>query len=281
MGDNIFFMENMTATDILSTVDPHRVLAALGEPNRLRMIELLAVAPRTVGEIAKALDIRQPQTTKHLQTLEAVDLVVVHRLGKRRVASLQRSTVRELADLLSVLGVANPSETVLEQYERAIRVEEQRLSEGKVPAGRTFHINRTVAASAASLWQAWTTPDLAGKWRSPEHFEVVDCELEAVVGGRVELTIQEGDGARYTSRGEVLGVIPGRKLTFSQAPVDDAGAPMFVAIHDLVIDEAGSATTMSLTVRIHSGDLDGAVLAGIPMGWEQCFDKLAALLETS
>jgi DNA-binding MarR family transcriptional regulator len=36
------------------------------------MVRLLAATPRPVGEIALALDLRQPQVTKHLQTLERV-----------------------------------------------------------------------------------------------------------------------------------------------------------------------------------------------------------------
>ncbi|MGL1442127.1 helix-turn-helix domain-containing protein, partial [Vibrio parahaemolyticus] len=42
-----------------------RLLAALAEPNRLRIIELLGEAPRPVGEIATTLGVRQPQVTKH------------------------------------------------------------------------------------------------------------------------------------------------------------------------------------------------------------------------
>ena len=267
-------------TDILSTVDSHRVLAALAEPNRLRIVELLAESPRTVGEIAQSLGIRQPQTTKHLQTLEAVDLVVVHRLGKRRVAALQRSTVRELADLLAVLGVANPSETVLEQYERATRVEEQLLVSGQL-SGRTVEVSRSVAASPAAVWRAWTSPDLVRRWWSPEHFEVADCVVEAVVGGRLELTVQEADGARYTSRGEVLAVRPGRRMTFSQARLDGDGNQMFLAIHDLVLQGTAEGTAMSLTITVDdSSETAAAALAGIPIGWSQCFDKLARLVET-
>jgi DNA-binding transcriptional ArsR family regulator len=67
------------------------VLAALAEPNRLRIVELLGEAPRPVGEIATALGLRQPQVTKHLQTLERAGLVRVHPLGQRRVYVLRRS----------------------------------------------------------------------------------------------------------------------------------------------------------------------------------------------
>jgi uncharacterized protein YndB with AHSA1/START domain/DNA-binding transcriptional ArsR family regulator len=273
-------MENMMTNGILSTVDPQRVLAALAEPNRLRIVELLAGSPRTVGEIALALDIRQPQTTKHLQTLESAGVVVVHQLGKRRVAALQRAAVRDLADRLAVLGVAHPSETVLEQYERATRIEEQRLSDDGSPSGQTIRVERTLAASPAAVWQAWTTPDLVRRWWSPEHFEVVECDVEAVVGGSLRVTIEEVDGARYTSSGEVLGLDPGHRLIFSQAPLDADGAPMFSAIHELVLEGGDAGTLMSLTINVRGGtEVAAAALAGIPIGWQQCFDKMAATIE--
>jgi DNA-binding transcriptional ArsR family regulator len=63
------------------------LLAALAEPNRLRIVELLADAPRPVGEVATALGLRQPQATKHLQTLERAGLVTMQPLGRRRASA--------------------------------------------------------------------------------------------------------------------------------------------------------------------------------------------------
>src|SRR5919108_3262588 len=83
----------------LSAMDS-RLLAALAEPNRLRIVELLGESPRAVGEIAIRLDLRQPQTTKHLQTLERAGLVEMHRLGRRRIYALRREQLRALGDWL-------------------------------------------------------------------------------------------------------------------------------------------------------------------------------------
>ena len=262
-------------------MDSHRRFAALGEPNRARIVELLAVAPRTVGEIAQTLGLRQPQTTKHLQTLEAVGLVVVHRLGKRRVAALERSVVRELAGSLGILGVASPSDDVLVQYERALRAEEQRNAQVGEPVLRTFRIERAVAALPGEVWRAVASADQARRWWSPQHFEVSSCVVEPVIGGRMEVTIREGDGAEYTSTGEVLDVSPGRSLAFTQAPLGADGTPMFAAVHTLKLGVDGSGTLISMMVEVMDGGIAPAeVLAGIPIGWEQCFSKLAAVVES-
>ena len=102
------------------------LLAALAEPDRLRIVELLDAAPRSVGEVAARLGLRQPQATKHLQTLERAGLVTTHPLGQRRIYALRREPLRELAQWLETFHCAQPSETVLERYRRAVEIEERR-----------------------------------------------------------------------------------------------------------------------------------------------------------
>ena len=43
--------------------------AALMEPNRLHIVELLRDGPLTVGEITQRLGLQQPQVSKHLKVL--------------------------------------------------------------------------------------------------------------------------------------------------------------------------------------------------------------------
>jgi DNA-binding transcriptional ArsR family regulator len=63
--------------------------AALGEPSRLRIVELLRGGPRSVGEIADVLGIRQPQVSKHLRVLGDSGIVAVRPLAKRRIYHLE------------------------------------------------------------------------------------------------------------------------------------------------------------------------------------------------
>ncbi|MFO0728520.1 MAG: metalloregulator ArsR/SmtB family transcription factor [Myxococcota bacterium] len=71
-------------------------LAALAEPNRLRIVELLRAGPRPVGEISAALKLRQPQVSKHLQHLRGAGLVVVHPVAQQRVYELRAAPLAEL-----------------------------------------------------------------------------------------------------------------------------------------------------------------------------------------
>lgn len=71
-------------------------LAALAEPNRMRIVELLREGPRPVGEIAMRLRLRQPQASKHLRVLTEAGLVVPLRAAQRRIYQLEPKPFKEL-----------------------------------------------------------------------------------------------------------------------------------------------------------------------------------------
>jgi DNA-binding transcriptional ArsR family regulator len=72
--------------------------AALGEPTRLEIVELLRRRPFSVGEIADTLGIRQPQASKHLKVLREAGVVDVEPVARRRVYHLAPAAFEELGD---------------------------------------------------------------------------------------------------------------------------------------------------------------------------------------
>jgi DNA-binding transcriptional ArsR family regulator len=52
-----------------------RTLAALADPHRRAVIELLREAPRPAGDLAKALDLPAPAMSRHLRALRESGLV--------------------------------------------------------------------------------------------------------------------------------------------------------------------------------------------------------------
>lgn len=70
--------------------------AALGEPSRLEIVELLRRRPFAVGDIAEKLGIRQPQVSKHLGVLRAAGLVAVESVGRRRIYHLRGEAFEEI-----------------------------------------------------------------------------------------------------------------------------------------------------------------------------------------
>ena len=70
--------------------------AALGEPSRLQIVELLRGRPLSVGEIAEALTIRQPQTSKHLRVLREAGVVAVEPVARQRVHHLRSEPFEQI-----------------------------------------------------------------------------------------------------------------------------------------------------------------------------------------
>lgn len=65
------------------------VFEALGEPSRLRIVELLRAGPQSVGDIAETLQIRQPQVSKHLRVLGDSGIVTAQAQARRRIYRLE------------------------------------------------------------------------------------------------------------------------------------------------------------------------------------------------
>ena len=74
--------------------------AALGEPSRLHIVELLRVGPFSVGDIVERLGLRQPQVSKHLGVLRKAGIVDVEPVERRRIYHLRGEPFDEIDDWL-------------------------------------------------------------------------------------------------------------------------------------------------------------------------------------
>lgn len=74
--------------------------AAIVEPNRRHMLDLLREGPRTVGRLVDALGLSQPAVSKHLRVLREAGLVKVRPDGQRRRYELNAEPLSELESWL-------------------------------------------------------------------------------------------------------------------------------------------------------------------------------------
>jgi DNA-binding transcriptional ArsR family regulator len=74
------------------------VFNAIAEPQRRAILDLLVQGERSVSEIAEALDLKQPQASKHLRVLREVELVSVREEGKQRLYRLQGRGLKPIHD---------------------------------------------------------------------------------------------------------------------------------------------------------------------------------------
>lgn len=254
-------------------------LIALAEPSRLRIVELLATRPHTVGEVAAALGMRQPQVSKHLGTLSRAGLVTVHPLGQRRVCALERTRLRELRDWLDGLAQDEPQQAVLEQYRRAVDAETAAAAADPAWAeGRTLRFTRSLPAPPEAVWSHWTTPALLGWW-APDGFAVADAAMEPRAGGAARLVLAEGDGTTFAATGHVTDATEPRALDFEMSPLGPDGEPLFTAAYALRLEPDPDGTRLELELRVLSSTPAAApAVAGLRPGWEGSLDRLARAL---
>jgi len=77
---------------------PFEVLA---EPNRRRILDLLRVEERPVGELVRELSVSQPAVSKHLRVLRESGLVTVRPEAQRRLYRVAPEPLKELDEWLA------------------------------------------------------------------------------------------------------------------------------------------------------------------------------------
>ena len=71
-------------------------LAAIADPTRRRIVELLAVRKRTAGELVAEFDLSAPAISQHINVLREAGLVITQADGQSRIQSLNPKGLDEL-----------------------------------------------------------------------------------------------------------------------------------------------------------------------------------------
>jgi uncharacterized protein YndB with AHSA1/START domain/DNA-binding transcriptional ArsR family regulator len=263
------------------------LLTALADPARWRLIALLAERPRSVGVLAQLTGARQPQTTKHLQTLERAEVVAAERVGQRRVYALRPGPLRDLAvELVRLADAAERSGGPNEAFERhGLSVQAERLAadEDGWADGRSFTFHRALTGHPELVWRHLTEPELLARWWTPDDLRVSQLVFEARPGGRVVLEYRDAEDADGSdvvvgrAEGVVDDVVVGERLTYRNSPLLPDGAIAFTSHVDLHLRPDGPGTALDVLFRITGSTIDSAdFIAGIELGFGQSLDKLVA-----
>ncbi|MER5295974.1 metalloregulator ArsR/SmtB family transcription factor [Streptomyces pharetrae] len=255
-----------------------RIASALGDAARWRIVELLAERPRSVGELAELAGLRQPQTTKHLQTLARAGLVTVFPLGQRRVYAVEAAPLaalgRRLGELAGAIEAHAGDRDVIARYLAAIEADSAVADRERWADGRTFSFERVLTAPRDVVWRHWTDPGLLGSWWAPPPLTVTDCVLEPRPGGRAVLDYRDAEG-QYHSQGRVHAATEAERLVFDLSVIE-AGTVACTGHYDVTLTDAEGGTRLLLGLRITGTTVDAVpFVAGIETGWAQVLDNLA------
>jgi uncharacterized protein YndB with AHSA1/START domain len=136
-----------------------------------------------------------------------------------------------------------------------------------------LRIERTFAASAEEVFDAWTSPEVLRRWfHCLPDWQTPEAEVDLRVGGRVRVVMRKPDGTEAGMRGEYRLIERPQRLVMSWT-FDDY--PDNEQLIELTFSESeGSTTVLMVNSRIST---DGR-RESQDEGWIGCFTELQRLL---
>ena len=143
-------------------------------------------------------------------------------------------------------------------------------------------IERIFDAPRELVWRAWTEPEQLMRWYGPTGMTSQACEIDLRVGGRYLWGLRSPEGQEYWNTGVYREIVPLERFVATQSMADEHGNVISMGddfpletIVTVTLEDLGGGRT-KLTLRQAGFPDDMAAHAG--GGWNQAFDKLAAVL---
>jgi uncharacterized protein YndB with AHSA1/START domain len=141
-------------------------------------------------------------------------------------------------------------------------------------SGHVVRIERTFAASAEDVFDAWTSPEVMRRWFhcGPDWGTPV-AEVDLRVGGRVRVVMRKPDGTEVEAQGEYTLIERPHRLvmtwTFDDDPSDEQ------QLIELSFSESEGSTRV---LMVNSGISTSERRDGQDWGWNRCLDELERAL---
>jgi uncharacterized protein YndB with AHSA1/START domain len=141
------------------------------------------------------------------------------------------------------------------------------------PAGYVVRIERTFAASAEDVFDAWTSPEVMRRWLHPEpDWETPEAEVDLRVGGKVRVVMRRPDGSQIEAKGEYTLIDRPHRLVMTWTFGDDTSNEQLI---ELTFTESEGTTTV---VLVNSGISTEGRRDAQDWGWRGCLDQLERAL---
>jgi uncharacterized protein YndB with AHSA1/START domain len=139
--------------------------------------------------------------------------------------------------------------------------------------GITLVTRRTIRASAARLFDAWTEPEQLRAWWGPRPVTCSGVQIDLRVGGRYQIANALPDGTTFMIEGEFELVEPPHKLVYTWRAGEDRASRVTVRF-----EPRGDATEV---IVIHEHIPNESIRQSHLGGWDGCLDGLERHFEAN
>jgi uncharacterized protein YndB with AHSA1/START domain/DNA-binding transcriptional ArsR family regulator len=252
------------------------VFRALADPSRRRLLDSLnARNGQNLSELCAGMDMARQSVTKHLEILEAANLVTTVRRGRERLHYLNAAPIHDIADRW------------IDQYHqgrvRALADLKDALERSPM-ATQSFVYTTYIKTTPERLWRGLTSPEFTRRYWDIEF--VTDWSADATMTW-LHHGVTIDDPAQ-----RVLEAEPYRRLSYTWHAFTPELGQRFDMSDDVVaklMAEPRSTVTFEiedlggmvrLTVLHDDFDADSIALTMVSEGWPHVLSSLKTLLET-
>jgi uncharacterized protein YndB with AHSA1/START domain len=139
-----------------------------------------------------------------------------------------------------------------------------------------IRIERTFAAPAKVVFDAWTSAEMLRRWYPPgADWETPIAEVDLRIGGRLRIMMRSPNGEEFEGGGEYREITEPSRLVFTWAwDVPDVAVGTQLVEVDFTEQPDGTTTV----VMINRGLGDQQSRESHREGWEESFENLARLV---
>lgn len=143
---------------------------------------------------------------------------------------------------------------------------------------REYVVTRDFDSPRETVFRAWIDPEQLALWWGPEGYTTPVCEIDPRPGGKMRITMRSPEGDEYPAEGEYHEVIEPERIVWQDYFVDED--PM-VTVVTVTLDELPDNRTRMTVVNVQASeeDLKKLLDMGCVQGWNESFDRLAAIVE--
>jgi uncharacterized protein YndB with AHSA1/START domain len=139
--------------------------------------------------------------------------------------------------------------------------------------GHAVRIERTFAATAEDVFDAWTSPEVMRRWFHPApDWETPEAEVDLRVGGRVRVVMRKPDDTEAEAHGEFTLIDRPHRLVMTWTFDDEPSNEQLI---ELSFSESEGSTTVLLVNTSISTD---ARRDAQDWGWRGCLEQLGRVL---